>query len=399
MRILVGHNFYQQAGGEDNVFAAETEMLESHGHDVVRYTRHNDEFRELSALRACAVTLWNRGSHDELRAILARERPDVCHFHNTFPLMSPSVFAAAASMGVPVVLTLHNYRLVCPAGVLMRDGRVCEECVGGPVPWRAVAHSCYRGSRAASASVAAMLALHRFLGTWRDRIDLFIALTEFAREKMIQGGLPAGKIAVKPNFILPDPGFSSERADYALFVGRLTEEKGITTLLEAWRTIGDRVPLRIIGDGPMAGEARRAAESLPGVTYLGRVPRSESLSQIRGARVLVFPSTWYEGLPLTILEAYATGLPVIASNLGSIREVVLDGRTGLLFTPGSPSELACKVLDLTRRGGQLIEMGREARREFERKYTREKNYRQLTDCYRRVLSEKDSPASVSLAVS
>ncbi len=381
MRILLGHNYYQQSGGEDNVFAAEASMMESHGHEVIRYTRHNNELNGYGRLRTAAVTLWNRRTSSEVSWIAARERIDVAHFHNTFPLMSPSVFHAVRALGIPIILTLHNYRLICPSAVLMRDGRVCEECVGSALPWSAIAHSCYRGSRAASAGVSAMLSLHHLLGTWKQRIDLYIALTGFARHRFTEGGVPEHKIAVKPNFIYPDPGFCGERSPYALFVGRLSPEKGIQTMLEAWRSVGERVPLRIVGDGPLANEVRCGAATIPGVKWLGPLAHEEVLREMKSAGMLIFPSIWYEGLPLTILEALATGLPAVASNLGSIPELVGDGKTGLLFAPGSAGQLAEKVLWAASHPVEMREMYGEARQEFEQKYTREKNYELLLACY------------------
>jgi glycosyltransferase involved in cell wall biosynthesis len=389
MRVLLGHNYYQLPGGEDNVYAAEASMLESFGHDVVRYTRHNDELHGFGPIRTGAITLWNRSSADDVGAIVERDRPDVCHFHNTFPLISPSVFDALGRRGVPVVLTLHNYRLICPGAVLMRDGQVCESCVGKTIPWRAVAHSCYRKSRAASAGVSAMLSVHHLLGTWKNRVDLYIALTEFARRKFVEGGLPAEKVAVKPNFIYPDPGFSSDRARHALFVGRLSPEKGIPTMLEAWKLIGGQVPLRIAGDGPMADEVRRSAEQVPGVRWLGPLTRGAVLSEMRQAAMLIFPSIWYEGLPLSILEAFATGLPLIASNLGSMAELVSDGSTGRLFAPGSAEQLADRVRWAASHRDEMRAMGYEARRVFEEKYTREKNHDLLMRCYRSAMIRSD----------
>jgi len=387
MHVLVGHNYYQLPGGEDNVFAAETQMIESSGHQLTRYTAHNDSLAGMGPVRVGGKTLWNRTAFSELQGLLRASRPDVCHFHNTFPLMSPAVFHAAKSSGVPVVLTLHNYRLICPSAVLMREGRTCQQCVGKAVPIGAVQHRCYRESRVASAGVAAMLSVHHLLQTWRKKIDLYIALTDFARDKFIEGGLPADRIAVKPNFIYPDPGMSESRENYALFVGRLANEKGVRTMLEAWRlsqSADHRPVLRIAGDGPLAEEVRNAAATVPGVEWLGPLRRDEVTRQMKGAATLIFPSIWYEGLPLTILEAFATGLPVIASDLGSMPELIDAGRTGLLFKPGSASDLADKVLWAASHKQEMKRMSAAARQEFERKYTREKNYQLLMECYQRV---------------
>lgn len=387
MRILVGHNFYQQPGGEDDVFAAETAMLQDFGHSVVCYSQHNDAIRNMSGVVAGFKTIWNRDTYRDLAGLLEKDRPDVCHFHNTFPLISPSAFYAAADRKVPVVLTLHNYRLLCPAAVMLRDGKICEECVGRRIPLPGVLHGCYRHSRPHTAGVAVMSGVHRLLNTWLERVDLYIALTEFARRKFVEGGLPAGKIVTKPNFIHPDPGCGfvekHRNSRYALFVGRLSKEKGIETLLRAWSAIGSDLPLRIAGDGPLAGEVRQACQTNPAVTWLGRLTKPGVLEEMKHAHVLIFPSVWYESLPLTILEAFATGLPVLASRLGSMPELIEEGRTGLLFEPGSAEDLARTVGWMLSDGERTTDMRFHARREFERKYTRARNYELLLDCYRR----------------
>ena len=381
MRILIGHNFYQQPGGEDTVFAAETAMLQEEGHSVVPYSQHNDAIRAMSPFSAGLKTIWNRSSRREIARLLAREHPDVCHFHNTFPLISPSAFYAASAAKVPVVLTLHNYRLLCPAGVLLRQGRVCEDCVGRRLAYPGIAHACYRNSALQTAGVAAMNCVHHVLDTWRDRVDLYIALTQFARQKFIEGGLPAEKIVVKPNFVHPDPGFNWRREPFALFVGRLSPEKGIATLLNAWSLIGADLPLRIAGEGPMENEVRQACENHSSISWLGRLSRLDVIDQMKRARVLIFPSIWYESLPLTIIEAFATGLPVIAGNLGSMAELVEDGHTGLLFEPGSAESLAATVRRLLTNDGLAVAMGMSARQEFETRYTRSRNCELLLRCY------------------
>ncbi len=246
--MLLLHNRYQQPGGEDQVFAAEGNLLEAHGHQVLRYTRHNDQVTDQNPLALAGATVWNQAVYRELRTLIRRERPQVAHFHNTLPMISPAAYYAARAEGVPVVQTLHNYRLLCPNALFYRDGQVCEDCLGKAVPWPGVVHACYRESRASSGAVATMLTAHRAIGTWKKAVDMYVALTEFARQKFVQGGLPAEKIVVKPNFIEPDPGSGEGRGHYALFVGRLSQEKGVDTLLAAWEQLGEKVPLKIVGD-------------------------------------------------------------------------------------------------------------------------------------------------------
>src|SRR5215475_13999890 len=250
MNILVAHNFYKLAGGEDQCVAAEVALLRAHGHRVTQYSLTNDVIDGMGHLQLAGRTIWSRSALCDMRRLIRAHRPQVVHFHNTFPLISPAAYYAAHGEGVPVVQTLHNFRLVCVNAVLFREGRPCEDCLGKMIPWAGVAHNCYRGSRAASAVVAAMLATHRFLGTWHHAVDAYIALSEFSRRKFIEGGLPADKIAVKFNFAYPEPPIGDGSGGYAVYVGRLSPEKGVQTLLDAWQSLGGTVPLKIAGDGP-----------------------------------------------------------------------------------------------------------------------------------------------------
>jgi len=381
MRILALHTHYQQRGGEDESFSAEVALLQERGHQVQPVTFHNQGLETLRRWEQAAVTLWNREAYRQVREAIRTFRPDLVHIHNTFPLASPAVIHAAKAEGVPVVMTLRNYRLLCVNALLFREGRVCEACLGR-IPWRGAVYGCYRQSRAASAVVAGMLTLHRLLGTW-SLVDRFIALTDFARQKFIQAGFPPEKLAVKPNFVHPDPGPGEGRGGYALFVGRLSPEKGIRTLLRAWERLGGRVPLKVVGDGPLAEEVRGAAGRLPGVEWLGRKAQEEVYALMGDAAFLVFPSEWYEGFPMVIAEALARGVPILATPLGSQGSIVDHGRTGLLFRPGDPEDLAEKVEWAWTHPNDLREMGREARREYEQKYTAEKNYEILMDIYER----------------
>ena len=260
MRVLLVHNFYQQPGGEDSVFKAEGRLLEEHGHDVVRYTEHNDSVDELGKLALASRTIWSRESAARINKIVEDFDPQVVHFHNTLPLISPSAYYAASSRGARIVQTLHNYRFFCPPSLFLRDGKVCELCLGKTVALPAVKHGCYRQSRSASAVVAAMLAAHKMLDTYRKKIDVFVALTEFSRRKFVEGGFPEDKIVVKPHFIESPKDEARETGDYILYVGRLSEEKGVQTLVRAW-TNGHSVPnLVIVGDGPLQTDVAAAVE-------------------------------------------------------------------------------------------------------------------------------------------
>ena len=338
MKILLCHNFYQQPGGEDECFRQEGELLQTHGHAVLRYTRHNDDVQKMSSLGVARQTLFSPRTYREVRELIHRERPDVVHCTNTFPLISPAVYNAAYDEKVPVVQALHNYRLLCPGALLLRDGNVCESCLGKSFPWPAIQHGCYRDNRLASGVVALMLAVHHWRKTWQKRVTLYYALTEFGRRKFIEGGLPADRMLVKPNFITPDPQPASEQG-YVAFVGRLSQEKGIRTLLDAWSKLQTPVPLKIAGDGPLREMVAAAAEADSRITWLGRVSPAAAVEFVGNASCMILPSLWYEGFPRTIIEAFSRGTPVIASQLGSMEEVIDHGRTGFHIEPGNPDDI------------------------------------------------------------
>lgn len=389
MKILGVHNYYRFPGGEDEVFRAERELLRAAGHEVIEYTRTNNEIALngfISRARLAAGTVWARDSFRELRELVARERPVVAHFHNTLPLISPSGYYACREAGVPVLQSLHNPRLLCPAASLYRDGRVCEDCVGKVLCWPGVLHRCYRHSRAQTGVVAAMLAYHNLRGTWIRMVDWYVVSTEFYRHKFAEAGLPAQKIVVKPHFVHPDPGPRDGIGEYGLFVGRLAEEKGVRTVVSAWKKLSG-IPLRIRGEGPLIPLAQEcAAASRGSVEYVPRLGRPELTSLIKGARFLVWPSLgYYETFGLVAVEAFACGVPVVASRLGAMAEIVEDGKTGLHFTAGSADDLAAKVEWAWSHPREMQAMGREARAEYEAKYTAERNYQILMETYQRVL--------------
>jgi glycosyltransferase involved in cell wall biosynthesis len=381
MKILVAHNLYQQPGGEDHCVTAEVAMLEAHGHEVISYRLHNDSIHALGPLRAASRTIWSRPAYRQVRELLRTHRPQIAHFHNTFPLISPAAYYAARAENVGVVQTLHNFRLLCPNAMFFREGRACEDCLGRSFAWPGIVHKCYRGSRTASAAVATMATAHRVLGTWRKAVDVYIALTEFSRRKFIQGRLPAEKIVVKSNFVYPDPGAGAGTGGYAMFVGRLSAEKGVETLLAAWKAVRNRMPLKIVGDGPLAAMVADSVASDSRIEWLGHKPVEEVYALLGDAAFLVFPSQCYETFGRVAIEAFAKGTPVVASQIGAIAELVEHGRTGLLFKPGDSAALAQTIMDLASHPEQLIAMRGEARAEFESRYTATCNYQQLMAIY------------------
>lgn len=382
MNILLAHNRYLSEGGEDRVFAAESALLREYGHHVIEYVVGNDDLHGWGQLGAASGAIWSRRAFRAIRALLRDNRVDVAHIHNTFYRISPSAYYACRDAGVPVVQTLHNFRLVCPAATLYRQEAVCQDCVGKALAWPGIRHACYRGSHSQSAVVAGMLAFHRAIRTWAKAVSAYVILGESMRPLFLQLGIPADRLHVKPNFIAPDPGPGTGHRSYALFVGRLTPEKGIRTLLAGWRML-EGVPLKIVGDGPLrslvvgdsSSREERSAE------YLGWRNHAEVIELLKGARFLVFPSEWLEGSPLIVAEAFACGVPVIAGRLGAGADMVDDGGTGLHFHPGNPQDLASKAEWGWNHPQAIQEMGKVARRVYLERYTAERNYPQLMRIY------------------
>lgn len=395
MNVLALHNRYREAGGEDRVFELETALLERHGHTVVRYELDNHAVGGMHPLALAAKTVWNRRTYHEVERLITQHRVDLMHVHNTLPLASPSVYYAAAGAGVPVVQTLHNYRLLCPNGLLMRNERRCLSCVG-TAPLAAVRHACYRGSRAASAAVATMLLVHRALGTWDRQVAMYIAPTEFVRGMFAAGGLPRDRIRVKPHFLDPDPGVGAGRGGYALYVGRLSPEKGIRTLLEGWARLRRRVPLIIAGDGPLAPQVRDAAARIEGIRYVGWRDRAGVQALMADAALLVVPSIFYESFGQVVIEAFAAGTPVLTTAGGAAAELVTPGHTGVLIRVGDPDDLATSVERLFAEERLLASMRASARAAYEARFTPEVNYGQLMAVYRDALAATTAnPADVA----
>jgi len=388
-RILIIHNYYLQAGGESTVFEAEKRLLLKHGHHVDTFTVSNSSLERMRPAAQLLNALWNFDAYREVRALIRDVRPDIVHFHNTFPLLSPSVYYAVQAEGVPVVQTVHNYRMLCVNGLLFRGGHVCEDCIG-KLPWRGVLHRCYRSSTRYSLAVALLLAVHRMLRTWQTKVDAYIALTEFALRQLVRGGLPESRIHLKPNFT-QETAHESRVTDrnHVLFVGRLAEEKGIGTLLDAWRELAD-IPLVIIGDGPQRSlvEAYIASAGTAAVTYHGAQPHEEVLKMMRQARLLVFPSQWYEGFPMTLIEAFASSVPVVAPNLGAMASIIQDEVNGLHFSPGDIRDLARQVRWAWEHPEKLQKMSEEAYRISVEKYSAEQNYQQLMLIYRKAAARR-----------
>jgi glycosyltransferase involved in cell wall biosynthesis len=384
MKILVAHNRYQQPGGEDLVVENEIKLLASAGHEVSTLIVSNDVIKSnMDKLVTMLRTADNPSGAAAVSDAIEKFRPEIVHFHNFFPLISPLAYKACRKAGVAVVQTLHNYRTICPGGQLMRDGQICELCVHGSPIW-GVVHRCYRGSLVGSAAVSYMVNLHRKRQTWSTEVDRFIALSEFSRRVFVEAGFPESRIEVKPNF-MDDPGEPPpDRArSGVLFVGRLSKEKGAEVLVRAAAKSG--FELRIAGDGPELESLRRNAA--PNIRFLGRLPHDAILEEVRRAAVLAIPSLWYEAFPMVVLEAFASATPVVASRLGALADIVEDGVTGLHATKGDAANLAERIVQLLCSPMLARRLGHQARTAFLRQFTREANLPMLEGVYARAVEK------------
>jgi glycosyltransferase involved in cell wall biosynthesis len=389
MRILLIHNKYQQKGGENVVFEAECELLEKNGHTVEKILFDNRQIKTgMDKFLAGVKSLYNFESADVVESAIISFKPDVIHVHNLFPIASPAIFFVAQKHEVPVVATLHNYRLICPSATLFHNGKIYEKSIYSLFPLDAIYQGVYRNSRIQTASAVLMTGIHKILGTWKNKVDRYIVLTDFAKRKFLNSGLgvAADKMVVKPNFTA-DPGAGMyPREDYFLFIGRLTEEKGINTVLDCAKL--SKANIKIIGDGPLRAEVEKQASLHSNIQYLGFQDKETIIDALKRCKALLFTSLWYEGFPMTILEAFAAGTPVICSKLGGPGEIVENNISGLHYTPGNVQELSQKMQLLSQDRGLVVSLGKGARRVFEQKYAEDINYQMLLNIYLDVVKLK-----------
>jgi len=387
---LLANNFYgsEAPSGETIVLEVERALLEKRGHQISQFFRHSDEIRNSGfrgMLTGAMATPWNPFSVRAIRAALDKVLPDIVHVHNTFPLISPSIFSAIGSQSARV-LTLHNYRLFCPAAIPMRNNRVCTECMTKRSVVPSLRHGCYRNSKAATVPLAANVALHRSLGTWVKHVDAFITLSDFQRDLMVAAGLPAELTHVKPNFYPGEPDTLpwANREPAVIYAGRLSAEKGVDDLLHAWIRWGASAPeLRILGDGEIRSQLESIARQNPDIPirFLGQLSGEEAHNHIATAQLLVLPSRCYEGFPMVIREAFAFGTPVAVSDLGPLPTIVSHGENGVVFRAGDPQSLLREVQALWDSPDTRSALAVGARNTYESKYTEEVNYQQLMDIY------------------
>lgn len=384
--ILIVHNYYQIPGGEDTVVANEKRMLEEHGHKVILYTRNNAELKRMSKLRKLLLpvtTVFNPKSYKEIKQLIQKENIEVVHVHNTLNLISPAVYYVARAMKIPVVQTIHNFRLLCPGATFYRDGHICEDCVEHGLKC-AVKHSCYRGSIAQTLVCVMSTWIHRMTGIY-GKIN-YICLTEFNKNKLLQlPQIEKEMTFVKPNFVECRENFVSEekRKNQFVFAGRLDKLKGIDILFEAWRQMGEEAPKLIVcGTGPLNEWCKAFVNSnTVNIEMRGFVPNQDAIKIISNSKALILPTQWYEGFPMSIVESFSVGTPVICSELGNSGSVVGEGITGCKFTADNINEL---ILAVKRCKG----LCQSTLHEYNAKYTEEMNYQMLRRIYKRVIENK-----------
>jgi glycosyltransferase involved in cell wall biosynthesis len=381
VNILFVHNNYTSRGGEDETVEDEIRLMKVEGHSVDLFSASNKSLKDMNIIQRAVSPVWSSASQLRLEEYLNEHQVDLVHVHNCFGVLSPAIFYTLDRLNVPSVLTLHNYRLLCANAQLSRNGDVCEACVESPVPWRAVAYNCYPKGRASNVSLAAMIGLHKFLGTWQSKVDQFVALTEFGKKIFVRGGIPRERLSVVPTYLNEDPGVGSGSGGYALFAGQHIEAKGIRVLLEAWSKGGSSLPpLKIVGEGPLTKEVEAAA-SKGLVQYLGRVTRDHLIELQKDAVFTIVPSLWYEGTPRVIAESFAVGTPVVASNLGAMKTMIDDSRSGMLFETGSAAALVQTVSRLCSDTAQVKAMRAFCREEYLARYTSQEHLKGLLGVY------------------
>lgn len=382
MKVIMIHNRYQYQGGEDAVFQVESDMLSRNGHTVEQLIFDNKEIQtSLDKFLLIVRGIYNPKSAAVLEKLIQRFKPDIIHVHNFFPLASPAIFFIAKKYRIPTVVTLHNFRLICPSATLYFDGKIYEKNIHQLLPLDGILKGVYRNSKLQTAGLAAITTFHNIIGTWKNKVTKFIVLTEFAKKKFGDSALRAdeNQFTVKPNFVEDYGDGESQREDFFLVVGRLSEEKGIETALKAFRLCNFK--LVIIGEGPLKHGVEIAAKSNPNITYLGFQQKQKIITYLKKCRALLFPSVCYEGFSMTLLEAFSTGTPVIASRLGSMAEVVDDGKNGLHFEPGNELDMVAKMQLLSSDRELAFKLAANARKTYLKKYTPEMNYKILIDIY------------------
>jgi glycosyltransferase involved in cell wall biosynthesis len=389
MRILLVHNRYRSGApsGENRVVDQESKALAALGHEVIPFGRSSDEIGQWSLAKKASLparTVWSRETHRELKAALREHEPEVVHVHNTFPLLSDAVLYACRDARVPVVATVHNYRLACSNGSFFRDGAVCHDCNRG-LTVRAVVHGCYRDSPAATAPLTLAKRVHR--QAWESLISAYVFISKSQRDLHAELGFPSNRVFVRYNLIPRQGRLQAARTPTVVYAGRLHEAKGARLLMAGWDCyIGKSgepgLKLVIAGGGPLEDEMAAWASVRPSVEMTGTVSSDRCAELIARARAVVVPSVWEEPFGLVAVEAMAAGVPPIAAGHGSFPELITPGVDGVLFTPGDPDALALAIADVERNPGQYETYGDQARKTYEQRFDPQRSVEELLEIYR-----------------
>jgi glycosyltransferase involved in cell wall biosynthesis len=390
MKILLCHNFYRKFGGEDSAVIALKQILESKGFSVVFYSRDNKETSRYSLAQKLFLfpnTFFSLRTYRDIKKIATEFKPDVAHIHNTFPLISPSIYSALKRAKIPIVQTIHNFRFLCPNGQFYSKGEICERCKNGNYI-SAIVRKCYRSSYILSFLYAASIWLHRILGTFSKKVDKALCLSDFTASKLTERLFCPGKTVVISNFLNADFTSDCHREKYAVFIGRLSKEKGLLTLIRAFEGIKE-FNLKIMGDGPMAEQLKEYVRrnKISNVELLGFIDGGKRFEILKKAMFSIIPSEWYENQPMAVLEAFAFGVPVIASKIGSLEEIVEDGKNGLLFQMGNSNDLRDKIKHFIDNTGKRMICSEYARYCAETKYSAETNCSKLLKIYKEVIEK------------
>jgi len=391
VKILICHNYYRSSApsGEDAVAENEIALLKENGHAVITYSKYNDDLDDSSFFNKLSIaknTIWSSSTYKALVGIIRSEKPDIVHFHSIFPQISPSAYKACYDEGVPAIHTLHNYRQICPGALLQRDEKVCELCLRGSI-LNSLRYKCYRNSLLATGTLTGMIIYNRLIGTYNKYVSQYIALTEFSASRMVLGGVKEDLLTIKPNFLPLSPEPGKGEGNYAVYVGRLSQEKGVRTLIEAWKNIN--MKLKVIGDGPLMDELKSLPEkTLQNIEFCGYLDRKTIINIVKDATFQLVPSEWYEGFPMVLLEAFSCGTPVVGSDIGSISEIVVNGETGVKFEPGNATSLKNTINELLSNPQKLTNMRTTSRQAFDEKYSKETSYNILMGIYNKALESR-----------
>ena len=378
----MAHNFYQTPGGEDESYRTESRLLESGGHEIIRYEKNNDEIKHENKIVTAKNTIWNQNTYRELELILSNNNIEIAHFQNTFPIISPSAYYACQRRKIPVIQALRNYRITCINGMLQRNNLPCQDCVGSVFPLSGVVHRCYRDSIAASIVAATALSMHKIIGTYDQKVDVYIAISDYVKRVYVEAGIAPEKIFVKPNTVIPYKPHEKNRDNTFVYVGRLIPEKGIDKLLKEWSNMELDYELIVVGGGDYLKKYKNEFSAIKSIRFVGQLSRQQAEEYLSMAVATIVPSMWAEPFGRVVIESYAVGTPVIASNIGALPELIQDGETGMLFEPFEDGSISSKIYEFVSMRHKWTQMRERCLESYENFYSSQSNLEILEEIYK-----------------